>query len=241
MLLSELDVSRLRELPYRSAAKDRAAKAGLTLIRRVYDTGELIVKLWPVDWRGWNLVVDGNRRRRFHRERDGAATRLPGDALGIYDARTTPAFADYVYADTGELVGYATRRGIVVNREEMDSAADCVALVDLLIERSLATGHILRDVHAGNIIRLPDGRVSLIDLETPLARLATLDLNHEVETGALRRGTSQRYRQFIFDLVDRRQSTGGKGDKAAPEAPAATASSPEMAWIAEVEQELARL
>ena len=239
MLLSTLEVARLREVPYRSAAKERAAKSGVAMTRRIYDAGDCIVKLWPADWRGWNVVVDGARRRRFRQAGAGAMV-LPGETLGIYDPRTVPAFGEYVYSDEGRLVGYTTQRGTVVDRAEVDGAADCIALVDLLIERSAAAGHILRDVHAGNLIRLPDGRVSLIDLETPLARLETLDLDHEVTTGSLRRGTSQRYRQFIFDQVDRRRGAGRQEPEAAPPAPA-PASPPELAWIAEVEEELARL
>jgi hypothetical protein len=241
MLVSSLDVTRLEEVPYKSAAKNRAAQAGVRLHRRVYDGGDCIIKLWPADWLGWNVVVDGAGRRRFRGAGDSAPKVLPGTTLGIYDARFVPAFGEYIYTDDGDLVGYTTRKGMVVEKADVDGAPDCITLVDDLIVRSISSGYILRDLHAGNLIRLPDGRLSLIDLETPLARLDTLDLNNEVANGALRRGTSQRYRQFIFDYMDRRHG-GDWGRAARPNGPAVpSSSSPDMAWILDVERELMSL
>jgi hypothetical protein len=65
---------------------------------------------------------------------------------------------------------------------------------------------VLRDLHVGNLVRLSDGRISLIDLETPLSHLDTLDLNVEIQSGALRRGIIPAYRRFILDFFDLRCS-----------------------------------
>jgi hypothetical protein len=206
MRLEDINLKALREVPYDSAAKRRAQARGGELSRKVYEDKDLVYKIWPKSAKPWRTIYVGGVATLLTSPvgPDGKLA-LPGFTAGLYDSITVPAFVDYIYSGK-HLVGYATQKGIPLTAEEADSA-ECLALVDRIIERTIKHRHVLRDLYYANIIRLPNGKLSLIDLETQIAHLDTLDLNAELETGALRRITAKRYRQFLIDFFDVRVTT----------------------------------
>lgn len=205
MELKDIPFHRLKQIAYESAAVRRAAQKGRELARRIFEEADVFHKVWPATSKvhrtvyvsGAPLVVESNV--------DAAGNeQLLGFLCGLYDKAICPGFIENIYSD-GKLVGYSTRRGKPLTEKEL-KGADCASFVEYCIQRSLEARHVMRDLHVGNLVRLPDGRISLIDLETPISHLDTLDLNMEIQTGALRRGIIPAYRQFLLDFFDLRCS-----------------------------------
>jgi hypothetical protein len=206
MKLRAIDITSLREVSYESAAKRRAEARGSELARKIYEGKDLIYKIWPRYNKTWRRIYVGSSPILLHNPRSSSGQfALPGFLAGLYDRETAPGFVDYIYSGK-RLVGYVTLKGAPIEPDDIDSA-ECSTLIDRVIERTVKHRHVLRDLYHANIVRLPDGRLSLIDLETPISHLDTLDLNAEIEGGALRRGTASRYRKFLVDFFDRRVSS----------------------------------
>lgn len=242
--------SGLTELVYESAAKARAKKKGLALSRKLFSDGDTVVKAWPQRSTVWNSVYVAGKLEKFHplKALKDKPT-LPIFASGLMNEGLCPAFVDHIY-ENSILVGYATRKGAPLTEGEI-AQADVQRFISTLIDQTLSSGYVYRDLHGGNLIRLPDGRISLIDLETPVARLEDLDLDEEIQTGALRRGILRPYRRFILNRFDRRVSDLTPVQQAIFQTPQNLSTPleeyepisrvPIDAWIARVERALAEI
>lgn len=200
MQLSEIDFSTLERVEYSSKHVDRILATGAPRPRDVYRDGRRFYKLWGpsysdhrvVYWRGRRHVVDNQDPER--------GEVLLGHLCGLYDERVCPAFIENVY-DGDRLAGYVTEGGTVQSTDTF-VGSDVDEFVDAFIERSLASGFVFRDLKARNIIRLDDGRLSLIDLDTPLVSLNGYSASHEQRSGSLARFTLARYRNFIHEYLN---------------------------------------
>lgn len=201
MELAEIDFQRLVPVNYKSAAQRRAAARGMVLARKIYRDEHYFYKVWPAESRVWRTVYKNGTPIVLDANKDAQGQKqLPGFLYGLYDETIVPGFVSYIYSQQ-TLVGYITKAGEVLTPQDAE-AAECQAFIGNVIKRSLLSRHILRDLHAGNVTRLANGQLSLIDLETPIAHLDSLDLNVEAQNGALRRGIFPKYRQFILDFFD---------------------------------------
>jgi hypothetical protein len=198
--LETLDFDRLTPVSYASAARRRAAARGVELARKIFRDDNFYYKVWPAESRVCRTVYVAGQPIIISLSGGDGREYLPGFLCGLYDDAIVPGFVDNIYSK-GRLVGYITQAGEVLDANMADKE-ECLAFLKDVIQRSIQSRHIIRDLHPGNVIRLPSGRLSLIDLETPLAHLDSLDLNLETQSGALRRGTFLHYRQFILDFFD---------------------------------------
>ena len=98
-------------------------------------------------------------------------------------------------------MGYRTRAGTPLE-DVSETDPRHTGFIDALIARTLLTGFVLRDLKAPNIIELPDGRLSPIDLEGPLTTLYRYSPELERKAGSLSGVTVKRYRDFIESYLD---------------------------------------
>ena len=203
--ISSLPIGKFKKFAYTSNAAKRAAQKGLALGRTIYKDSGLFYKIWKVSSTVHRKIfIDGLPVEVSNKNSDDQEVLL-GYLCGLFDHTTCPAFVDHIY-ELGRLAGYITRAGTPVTPAELETK-DGAEFVRAIIDRSMHAGFILRDLHAGNVVRLGDGRLSLIDLETPLSHLYSLDMDAEITSGALRRGICSVYRKSILDVFDVRSTT----------------------------------
>ncbi|HEY0292148.1 MAG TPA: methyltransferase domain-containing protein, partial [Hansschlegelia sp.] len=82
--------------------------------------------------------------------------------------------------------------------EESESSA----FIQQFIQRSLRSGFVHRDFKRRNVIKLPDGRLSLIDLEAPIVALAKLKRRSKSGTRLLPTLIHKYYPEFIHSFID---------------------------------------
>jgi hypothetical protein len=203
--ISTLPISTFNKFPYASSATKRAAEQGRDLGRTIYTDSNKFYKIWKTSSSVHRMIfVDGKPIEVNNKNADGQEVLL-GLLCGLFDEKTCPALVDHIH-QSGRLVGYITRAGAPVTPAELETG-DGVEFINGITDRSLRSGFVLRDLHAGNVVRLDDGRLSLIDLETPLSHLYSLDIDAEITSGALRRGICAAYRRAIHDVFDVRSTT----------------------------------
>jgi hypothetical protein len=200
MQLAAINFSVLAKVEYRSKQVERVVATGLPAPRTIYADAQFFFKIWPasnsdcrtVYWKGNRYLVN-NRDQNNHEV-------LIGFLYGLYDESVCPAFVDHIY-DGSSLVGYITRRGIPLPTQEEESTA-FNDFVKVFFQRSLHSGLVHRDLKLRNVVRLNDGRLSLIDLECPLTLLNGFSRTRERRNGSLARFTSKRYRSLIKSYLN---------------------------------------
>ena len=206
MRLANIDLETLEVIHYRSAAIRRAKQRGRRMSRQIYKDSQYAYKIWSRGSRGHRVAFVAGEAVFCDNRGAAGEEQLLGFLCGMYDDKICPAFVENIYS-RGRLRGYRTRLGEPLSKA--NSADQNVRdFIEEMINASLRSGYVYRDLHPGNLIRLGDGRISLIDLETPIAELRSLDLNLEIQNGSLRRGIFLKYRQFILDHFDSRNQTG---------------------------------
>lgn len=200
MQVKSLALDMMRRIRYDSAAVRRAKLRGKDLARKIYDGGDYYYKIWPKESKVHKIVFVDGQPSVVSNVADDGSEKLLGFIVKLYNDNVCPAFVKHIY-DGDKLVGYATRVGSVLSEDDL-SSEDLSVFVDQVIKFSIQSRHILRDLHLKNLIRLPDGRISLIDLETPLAHLDSVDLVEESLSGSLRRGILPQYKRFVLDFFD---------------------------------------
>jgi ubiquinone/menaquinone biosynthesis C-methylase UbiE len=180
MHLSDINMKELQAVPYKSKAMRPYLKAKVKPPRRVYKDASYFYKLWEPDYNEHRIIIyDG--KRIFIDTRDTCGKEmLPGFQFGLFDEKICPAFVDYIH-DGNTLRGYKTLSGEpLAGFDSLDSVlTDYIAY---FMQMTLTSGFVYRDLKPRNIIKLPNGSLSLIDLESPIASLSRLQL-----TPALRR------------------------------------------------------
>lgn len=198
--LEDLPLESMERVHYVSAATKRANRMGRELARKLYCDDSYYYKVWSETYQVHRIVYAHGQPVLVNTDRNNAE-QLLGIQCRLYNNDTCPALVGHIYSRSGNLRGYVCHKGSVVEKQDMGSPK-ILDFIKRLISASFDADHILRDIHNGNLIYLPDGRVSLIDFETPLAHIYTLDLNEEVQSGSLRRGNAPLYRRFVLDLFD---------------------------------------
>jgi hypothetical protein len=200
MQLSALSLEDLEIVEYRSKQVERIVSEGKPRPRTIYRCENYYYKIWTSDYKDHRTVF-WRGKRRLARNIDVSGNEvLLGFLYGLYDESICPAFTEHIYDGT-KLVGYKVRAGEVLPSLSMDEP-DHRAFTQHLTKLSLASGFVHRDLKARNMIRLPDGRLSLIDLECPLTMLAGISIEREMRDGCLARYTFKGYQEFVREFLN---------------------------------------
>jgi SAM-dependent methyltransferase len=180
MQLSDINIKELQAVSYKSKAMRPYIKAKVKPPRRIYKDGQYFYKIWDPDYSERRIIVyDGQRIFIDTRDPHGKEI-LPGFQFGLFDQHICPAFVDYIH-DGDTLRGYKTLSGQpLASFDPLDPVL--TKYIAYFMQMTLASGFVYRDLKPRNIIKLPNGSLSLIDLESPIASLSRLQL-----TPALRR------------------------------------------------------
>lgn len=201
MQLSTLDLSKLEKVQYKSKQVQRILEAENIAPRLIYRNDSVFYKIWPphnVDCK--TIIWRGKKRRIDNRDKAGREV-LPGFLYGLFDADVCGAFVDYIY-DGDRLVGYVTASGQPVDALNLDIPSHA-RFLERMIERSLASGFVHRDLKLRNLVQMRNGELSLIDLEPPLVMLNGYDPKPEIKSGSLAHFTLEEYRRFIIAYLDK--------------------------------------
>jgi len=201
MQLSTLDLSRLEKVQYKSKQVQRILEAKKTAPRLIYRSANAFYKIWPkhnvdcktIIWRGKKRLVD-------NRDEAGREV-LPGFLYGLFNADICGAFVDYIY-DGYTLVGYVTASGSPVETLDL-SVPSHARFLERIVDLSLASGFVHRDLKTRNLVQMENGELSLIDLEPPLALLNGYNPTSEIKSGSLAHFTLEEYRRFIISYLDK--------------------------------------
>jgi hypothetical protein len=180
----------------------RIIGSGKPLPRVVFSDADHVYKVWRRDYRLHRRVFFGAAAVEIGLEGLDGRQQLPGFLLGLYDESVCPAFVSNIYFGD-QLAGYIMRRGRVIDRFQSRNPAHDRFLARI-IDNSLASGFGFRDLKPNNIIEMPDGRLSLIDLDTPLASLKHYSPEREVRGGSLASFTLPEYQSFLRQWIDPR-------------------------------------
>lgn len=188
MLLSDIDFDKLEKCEWKLAW----GEGDPTLERFFFRHGGMIYKLWGKRYNVKDYIaVNGEYVRHSYRD---AASGIAAIDLGFVDSQTCPALIDLIW-DTEEVCrGYVMTEGM-----SLSSVSEITEdFFDLICSRSLSTGFLSTDFAPKNIIRVEQG-LSLIDLDTVVTRLDSLDLEFETSKGSLRAHVVPEYKRFIHD------------------------------------------
>jgi hypothetical protein len=161
----------------------------------VYRDEQYFYKVWRSDYLAHKTLRVGVLEGILDVRDEGGTEQLPGFALGLFDDSVCPAFADYIFCGE-KLAGYRMRVGVPIEKFSPFSARHR-SLVDRLIKNSLRSGIAYSDMKSNNIIRLPDGKLSLIDLDAKLVALHQFPLEYDAEHGSMAPFVIDRYKDFL--------------------------------------------
>ena len=201
MQLSTLDVSKLEKVQYKSKQVQRILEAENVAPRLIYRSATAFYKIWPTHNVDCKTIIWRGKKRLVDNRDDAGREVLPGFLYGLFNAEVCGAFVDYIH-DGDKLVGYVTVSGRPVDTLDL-SVPSHSHFLERMIELSLASGFVHRDLKTRNLVQMENGELSLIDLEPPLVLLNGYDPKPEIRSGSLAHFTLEEYRQFIIAYLDR--------------------------------------
>jgi SAM-dependent methyltransferase len=197
--LSDIDFPSLKIVKYSSLQVARLMATEKQLPRAVFRDKEFFYKIWRSGYDLHRSVIVGRKKKRLDIRDGEGVERLPGFKLNFFDAAICPAFEGGIYHGS-ELVGYRMRAGSVLDDFDASASAER-AFVSAVIQNTVRSGFVFRDLKPLNIIKLTDGRLSLIDLDTPLASLFQLSREIEIKSGAMGPHVIGSYYDFLNDFL----------------------------------------
>jgi hypothetical protein len=200
MKLTSINFEGMQKVEYRSRQVERIVASGSPPPRQVFANAHFFFKIWRPENIDHRIVYWKGTRRLVENRNSNGQEVLLGFLYGLYDENLCPAFVEHIY-DGPRLVGYVTKRGKPVSSAE-ETSPEFENFVRLLFRRSLRSGVVHRDLKPANVIKLTDGRLSLIDLECPLTLLNGYSVKREKKNGSLAKFTSRRYRKLIKKFLD---------------------------------------
>ena len=188
MLFSDIDFDKLEKCEWKLAW----GEGDPTLERFFFRHDGMIYKQLGERYNVNDYVAKNGEYVR-HNYRDSASGIAAID-LGFIDSKTCPALLDLIWDADGVCRGYVMTEG-----KSLSSVGEISnEFVDLICSRSLSTGFLSTDFAPKNIIRVEQG-LSLIDIDTVVTRLDSLDLEFETSKGSLRSHVVPEYKRFILD------------------------------------------
>jgi len=188
MLFSDIDFDKLEKCEWKLAW----GEGDPTLERFFFRHDGMIYKLWGERYNVKDYVaINGEYVRHNYRDANSGIAAID---LGFIDSKTCPALLDLIWDADGVCRGYVMTEG-----KSLSSVGEISnEFVDLICSRSLSTGFLSTDFAPKNIIRVEQG-LSLIDIDTVVTRLDSLDLEFETSRGSLRAHVIPEYKRFILD------------------------------------------
>lgn len=149
-----------------------------------------VYKVWGATHLTHKIVISSGKDY-IHTFRDSSAGISSLD-LGLISTDNCPALFDVIWDSSANCRGYVTRRGTSVTRQDIPD--DFIRkLCDGFVQRGFA----LNDICEDNMIMI-DGKISLIDLDSPPSCLSTIDIRYDQEHGCLRRHQDGRYLDYMY-------------------------------------------
>ena len=198
--LSAIDFSRLRVITYPSKYLAITLRRGLPLPRVVFADRRYVYKLWRRGFHTFQGQVRVGAQRQDVASAGPEGPTLVGFRVGLYDDRLCPGFAGGIYVGQ-QLVGYRMIRGKPIRSLSLEDRQHR-EFVQHLVDRTLRSGIVYSDLRAANVVKLPDGRLSLVDLDTTLSTLFEFDRRYELRKGALRGHLDGDYRRALLDFFN---------------------------------------
>lgn len=186
MRLSEIDFRSLEEV----SSLNRWG-AGSSRDRRIYRNGDRWYKVWGEHYLDASVYASAGQ---FH-SHVPRLRRPHGFELGLFTQSNSPAFLCDLYDDFGNVRGYVTRAGSRVSSSTLSDS-----FVDMFFQQCLDLGWIYSDFCFKNLVQVDEG-VSLIDFDTHLTKVATVDAEFERLKGALRPHVEERFRNRVESMV----------------------------------------
>jgi hypothetical protein len=168
MRLSDLDLASMDD----RSSPDRWGADDPQLDRRVYFHGDLWYKVWPPEYTLSQCYISCGDEIPV-----GLNGTLLGFHVGYFNQSISSAFVDFIHDENDFLRGYVTRNGRLVENIPVDFSRQTAL-------RAIATGWVMADVRASNVIEL-NGALSLIDFDSQFTLLETFDLPHERKKGSI--------------------------------------------------------
>lgn len=160
--------------------------------REFFTNKGLMYKLWSSQYVIKDLYVSNGEYHKWdYADRSKSIASLDS---GFINKEISPALVDLIWKGNF-CVGYITTIG-----KKIDIIPD--AFYKKILEQSIATGYLYMDFCSKNICE-NGGVYSLIDYDTPLTRLSTLNLDFERKSGVLRKHIDLRYRRDVLELAQR--------------------------------------
>jgi len=193
--IAEIDPTKLTVVTYHSAQLARFALANKALPRAVFRDDKYFYKVWRHDYDHFRRVKVGKRHVKAAAIGEDGIERLWGFHVGLFDQEVCPAYVGGIYNGT-RLVGYRTLIGQPVERLHSWHPGHA-AFMRAIARNTARSGFVHPDFKLRNLIRLDDGRLSLIDFDGSLATLFRFSPQADIELGALRPFVIESYRRLL--------------------------------------------
>lgn len=162
------------------------------LDRHFFKDDQYFYKVWSRDYVVKNLIIDGGEfvQHRFRNETSGIAA----IDLGLITGATCCALVDVLWDEVGACRGYITKIGIpLTERSQIPTN-----FLKLICDVSTKSGFAFSDFALKNMVMI-DGQCSLIDIDAVPSRISNMDLDFDLQNGALRPHVDADYRIFLLD------------------------------------------
>ncbi len=198
--ISEIDFSKLSVVTYRSRQLARYIERNEELPRAVFHDDRYFYKIWRRDYTGHRRVALGTEIVTVPAIDAEGVERLWGFHTGLFDHELCPAYVGGIY-NGSKLVGYRTLAGTPVTRFPQWQPK-YRRFLNRLAKNTWRSGFAHSDFKARNLIRLPNGQLSLIDFDGQLRTLYNFAPEVEHRRGALRRFIVHGYRELLIRFAD---------------------------------------
>jgi hypothetical protein len=163
------------------------------LDREFYKQDNLIYKLWGSSYIVKDMVIVSGQyiKHSYSSEKNGIAA----IDIGFVNQETCPGLVDLIW-DNGICRGYVMIYGEALERDDQITPE----FLDLIIRVSAKCGFVHSDFSPKNIARI-NGRLSLIDLDTVMSKISSMDMKFDLLNGSLRPHVVSQYRVFVLDAL----------------------------------------
>jgi hypothetical protein len=185
---------------YRSRQLARYIEPNKELPRAVFHDDRYFYKIWRRNYTGHRNIALGTEIVTVPAIDAEGVERLWGFHTGLFDDELCPAYVGGIY-NGSQLVGYRTLAGTPVTHFPQWHPK-YRRFLQRLAKNTWRSGFAHSDFKVRNLIRLPNGQLSLIDFDGQLRTLYNFAPEVEHRRGALRRFIVDGYRELLLRFAD---------------------------------------
>jgi len=158
--------------------------------RQFYVDDHYIYKLWSPRYSVKDMYITGNKYSKW--DYGNRPKSIASIDIGFMNRNIASALVDLIWQGE-QCVGYVTEKRNKVTKIPQN-------FYEQVLKQSLKTGYFYVDFCTKNVCEI-NGVYSLIDYDTPLTELASLNYDFEVKSGVFRNHVDVRYRDKIMSLI----------------------------------------